>query len=471
MIQYFPIVTGSLTVEGSVNISGGITASGGISISGSIASASYAASASNALAAQSASYVLTAQTASYVLNAQSASFVANAQTASYVLNAVSSSFASTASFVANAESASNAVSAATASFANNLTVAGTLTAQTLVVQTITSSVDFVTGSTRFGSTGSNTHVFTGSVLMTGSLAVGSGSFPQTFAVKISGSAYNGTNVWFQDGSPTDGISFGGNGVNSYKTLQTYGGALYLNQSTQNGLVVGGTSTLSGSLEFASGYFINMPWASDTRTMWERYFSGTYFQRISSNGSLRQLRIESNGAYGNASIVLDGQSNNTVTTTIVSDKFVVTGSSNFTGYIQAPSLYGKSYAQTSTSGSYSVVDTGIYNSVDYSSGMIWLVSYGGNPLAAGSNYFANYLGALSVTTGYIGGSVKQYIQYSPISQFDASGVGALSLTAVFWNGTTELTTIPNSNTSYQIRLKIGTYNPVGSGQYVYLLKMG
>jgi len=421
MISYFPVVTGSLSVSGSVNISGGITASGGITISGSIASAS---------------------------------------------------FASTASFVALAQSASNAVSAATASFANTLTVAGNLTAQTLVVQTITSSVDFVTGSTRFGSSlSTSTHQFTGSVSITGSLAVGSGSFPQTFAVKISGSAYNGTNVWFQDGSPTDGISFGGNGINSYKTLQTYGGALYLNQSTQNGLVVGGTSTLSGSLEFASGYFINMPWASDTRTMWERYFSGTYFQRISSNGSLRQLRIESNGAYGNASIVLDGQSNDTTTTTIVSDKFVVTGSSNFTGYIQAPSLYGKSYAQTSTSGNVSIVDTGIYNSIDYSSGVIWLVSYGGNPLAAGSNYFANYFGALSVTTGYIGGSVKQYIQYSPISQFDASGVGALSLTAVFWNGTTELTTIPNSNTSYQIRLKIGTYNPVGAGQYVYLLKMG
>jgi hypothetical protein len=132
MISYFPVVTGSLTVSGSVNISGGITASGGISISGSIASASYAASASNALAAQSASYVLTAQTASYVLNAQSAS---------------------------------NAVVAQTSSYANNLTVAGTLTAQTLVVQTITSSVDFITGSTRFGTLLSNTHVFSGSVTM------------------------------------------------------------------------------------------------------------------------------------------------------------------------------------------------------------------------------------------------------------------------------------------------------------------
>jgi hypothetical protein len=89
-----------------------------------------------------------------VLFAATASFVANAQTAS---------------FVALAVSASNAVSAQTASFANAFTVASTLTAQTLVVQTITSSVDFVTGSTRFGSLLNNTHQFTGSVSITGSL--------------------------------------------------------------------------------------------------------------------------------------------------------------------------------------------------------------------------------------------------------------------------------------------------------------
>jgi hypothetical protein len=59
-------------------------------------------------------------------------------------------------------------------------------------------------------------------------------------------------------------------------------------------------------------------------MWERYTNSTYFQRISSNGTLRQLRIESNGAYGNASIVLDGQSNDTVTTSITSDITYVSG---------------------------------------------------------------------------------------------------------------------------------------------------
>jgi len=182
--------------------------------------------------------------------------------------------------------------------------------------------------------------------------------------------------------------------------------------------------------------------------------------VTNNGS--NLQIGSSNDAGNAAIPIN----------FTATSFTFNSATTFSSSVTATGgLFGKSYAQTSSSGSYSVVDTGIYNSVDYSSGAIWLVSYGGNPLAAGSNYFANYFGALSVTTGYIGGSVKQYIQYSAFSSFDASGVGNLSFTPSFWNGTSELTTIPNASTSYQIRIKIGTYNPVGSGQYVYLLKMG
>ena len=48
---------------------------------------------------------------------------------------------------------------------------GTITATTLVVQTITSSISSVTGSTNFGSLVSNTHTFTGSLNVTGSLTV------------------------------------------------------------------------------------------------------------------------------------------------------------------------------------------------------------------------------------------------------------------------------------------------------------
>ena len=53
----------------------------------------------------------------------------------------------------------------------SLTTTGTITATTLVVQTITSSISSVTGSTNFGSIVGNTHTFTGSLNVTGALAV------------------------------------------------------------------------------------------------------------------------------------------------------------------------------------------------------------------------------------------------------------------------------------------------------------
>ena len=100
--------------------------------------------------------------------AATASFVAGISngTASYANTA---SFALTASYLLG--QSPTASYALTASYADNFTVGGTLTAQTIVAQTITSSIDFVTGSTRNGSLLTNTHEFTGSVLITGSLTV------------------------------------------------------------------------------------------------------------------------------------------------------------------------------------------------------------------------------------------------------------------------------------------------------------
>jgi len=153
-------------------------------------SASFATQAANAF---TASYVQNAQTASYVLNAISSSYASsstsasyalqatNADTASYVLQAISASFATlaqtanTASYILNAVSASYASASTSASFAStassadNFLVRGTLTAQTIVAQVITSSTDFVTGSTRFGSIITNTHQFTGSISVSGSI--------------------------------------------------------------------------------------------------------------------------------------------------------------------------------------------------------------------------------------------------------------------------------------------------------------
>ena len=172
-----------------------------------VATASYANNAttsSYALTATSASYASASTTASYALTATSASFASNAaqaQTASYVVLAQTASFvttAQTASFVATASYASNAnlldgldstVFATTGSNtfigtqtvtgsilqSGSFTSTGTITAQTLVVQTITSSVVFSSGSNIFGNSLANTQTLTGSVSITGSLAVNGSS--------------------------------------------------------------------------------------------------------------------------------------------------------------------------------------------------------------------------------------------------------------------------------------------------------
>ena len=93
---------------------------------------------------------------------------------------------------------------------SNLVVTGSITAQTLVVQTITSSVDFVTGSTRFGSILGNTHVFSGSVTMnpgglfvSSSGNVGIGNIIPAYKLDVSGS---GRFISYLD--LTGGASFG-----------------------------------------------------------------------------------------------------------------------------------------------------------------------------------------------------------------------------------------------------------------------
>ena len=155
MIQYFPIVTGSLTVLGNINVSGSITTSGSITISGSITSASFATSASNA---------------------------------------------------------TNAISA---SYANNLTVAGTLTAQTIVVQTVTSSIVYSSGSNIFGNNIANTQTFTGSVNITGSQTTYGNLLNPNSNFQTYGSASFGVSTW--------GLSIGNGGVsaNYYRANDHY----------------------------------------------------------------------------------------------------------------------------------------------------------------------------------------------------------------------------------------------------------
>jgi len=183
-----------------------------------------------------ASWALNALTASYVQNAQVApnytltsSF--NAFTSSYNTGSFSGSFVGNGSGLTNisasnivglnlSQIASGSVSASISPVsgfnvntntnvsgnlsvsgnitASNALIKGALTAQTLVVQTISSSVIYSSGSNTFGNSVTNTQTLTGSVNITGSLNLtGSASMSAGLVVSQSINAYN-----INTGTPT-----------------------------------------------------------------------------------------------------------------------------------------------------------------------------------------------------------------------------------------------------------------------------
>ena len=134
--------------------------------------------------------------------------------------------------------------AQTASSADNFNVRNTLTATTIVVQTITSSVDFVTGSTRFGSNiTNNTHTFTGSLLLTGSL-IATGSVGITGSTIISGLFTVSPDNLTELQVASTGVKIG----NVITDTHTITGSLNISGSTHTTI---GTLQLTGSLN-ASG---------------------------------------------------------------------------------------------------------------------------------------------------------------------------------------------------------------------------
>jgi hypothetical protein len=182
----------------------------------------------------------------------------------------------------------------------------------------------------------------------------------------------------------------------------------------------------------------------------------------SDFAIERMRIFPNGNIG-----INTGNNDT------GSRLQVNGNTRVNGALFTNTLLGASYNQTSTSGTTSIIDTGIDNNAFGTSSM-YFISFGGNPNNGGSSaYKANYVGYISVTTGFIGGSVRRLISYSQTAAFDSSGIGSLTLSVMFFNGVTESTTINEGSTNgWFIRLKINGYNPswVGAEQYVYLTRL-
>jgi hypothetical protein len=136
----------------------------------------------------------------------------------------------------------------------SLTTTGTITATTLVVQTITSSISSITGSTNFGSLSSNTHTFTGSINASGSATFTSGLINGTtdafFDINRSASG-NAGRVRFQTtGSDEFEIGLKG-GVAGFHI--TKGDATELLTITSGGEVGIGTTTPQRQLTINSSF--------------------------------------------------------------------------------------------------------------------------------------------------------------------------------------------------------------------------
>ena len=157
--------------------------------------------------AESSSYVVESETGSFasgsdiqIIQAESASYVVSTNTGSFVVNSQTSSFASGSDLqIIQAESASYVVSTNTGSFlqnadtaslqtvgihdtlfvSGNITTSGSVIAREFKTEFISSSIIYSSGSNQFGDTIDDTHIFTGSIQLTGSLTMDTGSITLT----------------------------------------------------------------------------------------------------------------------------------------------------------------------------------------------------------------------------------------------------------------------------------------------------
>jgi len=181
-----------IQLSGSLVITGSITTTGVIIMSGSIASASYSSTSDLLQGTGSVGFTTTASfnavsssqqqiSASYI--ALSASYNTFSGSASTRITANSSSIQQVSSsqqqisasllnvIAIGATTGSNSFRA-DQSITGSLVVSSTITAQTLVVQTVTSSIVYSSGSNIFGSALADKQTFTGSIAITGSIGIG-----------------------------------------------------------------------------------------------------------------------------------------------------------------------------------------------------------------------------------------------------------------------------------------------------------
>lgn len=121
-----------------------------------------------------------------------------------------------------------------------------------------------------------------------------------------------------------------------------------------------------------------------------------------------------------------------------------------------------------------IDTGIFKSTDnigYKSASVYDVFVSANPAPGGSSEYRSVcVGKVIVSTGFLAGTIRQFISYVDIASRGGGDVPALTTTAVFFDGTTESSNCPNGSLIHQIRLKVSGFSgTAGSGLSAGIMK--
>lgn len=231
----------------------------------------------------------------------------NQFTSSYNTGSFTGSFRGSGSGLNGVVSASFATTSLTSSFANNLTVTGTITAQTLNVQQVTSSVIFSSGSNVFGNSLLNTQVMTGSVNITGSLTVTTTGTE----LQVTSTGVNLGNIVTDNHNVTGSLRVSGSIVSNGAlsgTSATFSGEV--NVGTTSGYLNVGTNVNSGFKTYikagASGILLSAgSTSSDNTLLIQNAAENTTLFNIKGNGAATFTNTETTLNFNPQTSLLSG----------------------------------------------------------------------------------------------------------------------------------------------------------------------